>query len=39
MQDIRILGEPDEVARILQDLQPIQFYGKNRILYLICITL
>ena len=23
-----------EVARTLQDLQPIKFYGKNRILYL-----
>ena len=35
VQDIRILREPDEVARSLWDLQSLSFYGKNKILYLV----
>ena len=34
MQNIRILGEPDEVLRTLWDLQTLGFYGKNKMLYL-----
>ena len=39
MQDIRILGEPDEVAHTIQDLQPIKLYRKNRMLYLTGLSL
>ena len=30
VQDIRILGEPDEVASTLWDLQPLSFYRKKQ---------